>query len=54
MAREALAAGATFVNDVSALTHDPAMARAVVGAGVPVCLMHAQGDPATMQDAARL
>jgi dihydropteroate synthase len=50
-ARAALAAGADMVNDVSALTHDPAMAAVVAEAGVPVCLMHAQGDPRTMQDA---
>lgn len=49
-ARAALAAGADMVNDVSALTHDPAMAALVAEAGVPVCLMHAQGDPRTMQD----
>jgi len=48
-ARAALAAGADMVNDVSALTHDPEMAALVAGAGVPVCLMHAQGDPRTMQ-----
>jgi dihydropteroate synthase len=49
-ARAALAAGADMVNDVSALTHDPDMAAVVAEAGVPVCLMHAQGDPRTMQD----
>lgn len=49
-ARAALAAGADMVNDVSALTHDPEMAPLVAEAGVPVCLMHAQGDPRTMQD----
>lgn len=49
-ARAALAAGAVMVNDVSALTHDPEMAGVVAEAGVPVCLMHAKGDPRTMQD----
>jgi dihydropteroate synthase len=49
-ARAALAAGADMVNDVSALTHDPDMAPLVAEAGVHVCLMHAQGDPRTMQD----
>lgn len=48
-ARTALAAGADMVNDVSALTHDPEMAALVAAAGVPVCLMHARGDPRTMQ-----
>ena len=50
VARAAVAAGAGMVNDVSALTHDPAMAATVAALGVPVCLMHAQGDPRTMQD----
>ena len=49
-ARAALEAGADMVNDVSALTHDPEMAALVAEAGVPVCLMHAQGDPRNMQD----
>ena len=38
------------MNDVSALRHDPAMAEVVRAAGVPVCLMHMQGTPGTMQD----
>jgi dihydropteroate synthase len=46
---EALAAGATIVNDVSALGHDPKSAGVVAKAGVPVVLMHAQGEPKTMQ-----
>jgi len=46
----AIAAGATIVNDVSALTHDERSAAVVAEAGVPVILMHHQGDPATMQD----
>ncbi|MCO8146235.1 dihydropteroate synthase [Rhodovulum tesquicola] len=50
VARAALAAGADMLNDVAALGFDPALAGVVAGAGVPVCLMHAQGDPATMQD----
>jgi len=49
VAQAALAAGAGVVNDVSALGFDPGMTAAVVGAQVPVILMHAQGDPATMQ-----
>ena len=49
VAREALAAGATLVNDVTALRGDPAMADVVARAGVPVILMHMQGTPATMQ-----
>ena len=46
----ALEAGARLVNDVSALTFDPRSAEAVAAAGVPVILMHHQGDPQTMQD----
>ena len=50
VAEAAIAAGASFVNDVSALRVDPRMAEVVAGAGVPVCLMHMQGIPKTMQD----
>lgn len=49
VAQAALVAGAALVNDVSAFLHDPAMAGAVAAAGAPVCLMHAQGTPQTMQ-----
>ena len=49
VARAALDAGADIVNDVSALTWDRDMAPLVAEAGVPVCLMHAQGTPQTMQ-----
>ncbi len=45
----ALAAGATMINDVSALTCDPAAIAAMAKADCPVILMHAQGDPKTMQ-----
>ncbi len=46
---EAAAAGAKIVNDVSALGFDPASAGVVAKAGLPVILMHAQGNPRTMQ-----
>lgn len=49
VAEAALAAGATMVNDVAAFSHDPGLAGVVARAAVPVCLMHAQGTPATMQ-----
>jgi dihydropteroate synthase len=49
VARQALAAGASFVNDVTALRHDPEMAGVIAEAGVPVCLMHMLGTPKTMQ-----
>ena len=47
----ALAAGARLVNDVSALTFDPRSPEVVASAGVPVVLMHHQGEPGSMQDA---
>ena len=47
----ALGAGARLVNDVSGLTFDERMAGVVAAAGVPVVLMHHQGDPASMQEA---
>ena len=50
VARAAIAAGAGLVNDVSGFDFDPGMAEAVAQAGVPVCIMHAQGVPETMQD----
>jgi dihydropteroate synthase len=53
VARAAFDAGADLLNDVSALGYDPGSAGAVAEAGVPVCLMHALGDPRTMQDAPR-
>lgn len=49
----AIAAGAAMVNDVSALLWDPQSADVVARAGVPVVLMHHQGDPQSMQDAPR-
>jgi len=51
VARAALDAGADIWNDVSALGFDPASPVTAAAAGVPVCLMHARGDPKTMQDA---
>jgi dihydropteroate synthase len=49
--REAVKAGARIINDVSALTFEPASLAAAAACDVPVILMHAQGDPKTMQDA---
>ena len=46
--RAAVAAGAGMINDVWALRHDGAM-EAVAELGVPVCLMHMQGEPRSMQ-----
>ena len=48
--RAAVAAGAGLINDVRALRGDGAL-DAAAELGVPVCLMHMQGEPASMQDA---
>jgi len=45
----ALDAGATMINDVSALTHDPAALAVAARSSARVVLMHMQGNPATMQ-----
>ncbi len=47
--RAAIGAGAAIINDVSALQHDSRGAAAIAELGCPVVLMHAQGDPKTMQ-----
>jgi len=46
--RAAVAAGAGFINDVYALRRDGAL-DAAAELGVPVCVMHMQGEPRTMQ-----
>lgn len=51
VARAALAAGAQILNDVSAMSFDQDMAHLAAESGAPICLMHAQGDPKTMQAA---
>ncbi|RMH01156.1 MAG: dihydropteroate synthase, partial [Planctomycetota bacterium] len=48
VAAACLAAGASWINDVSALS-DPAMAPTVAAAGADLCLMHSRGTPADMQ-----
>lgn len=50
--REALAAGASMVNDIEALGA-PGALEAVAPSGCAVCLMHMQGHPATMQQTPR-
>ncbi len=49
VAEAALAAGASFINDVSGFS-DPAMRRLAAASGVPICVMHMLGNPATMQN----
>lgn len=51
VAQAALEAGAEIVNDVTALTGDPAMPELVRHSKAGVVLMHMQGTPQTMQDA---
>jgi len=51
VAAAALAAGATLVNDVSALRFDPRLGEVVARAGAALIVMHMQGDPRTMQQA---
>ena len=49
--KEALKAGASIVNDISALRFDSEMGSIVAQAGVPVILMHMKGTPRDMQKA---
>ncbi|MDF1615555.1 dihydropteroate synthase [Desulfurivibrio dismutans] len=49
VAREALAAGASIINDISALRLDPAMPGLAAQGDWPVIIMHMQGTPADMQ-----
>ena len=49
VAEEALRAGAGLVNDVSGFTFDPSLASFASEHALPVCVMHAQGNPETMQ-----
>ena len=51
VARQALTAGASIINDISALRFDPDIVSVAAEAGVPVILMHMQGKPGNMQDA---
>lgn len=46
--KEAVAAGADLINDIKALS-DPGAVEVAAAAKVPVCLMHMQGQPRTMQ-----
>jgi dihydropteroate synthase len=47
--RAAIGAGAGMINDISALRHDPDSLAVAGASGLPVVLMHIQGEPATMQ-----
>jgi dihydropteroate synthase len=50
VAEAAVRAGATYVNDVTAFRHDPALAGLVADRGLDCCLMHMLGEPRTMQE----
>ena len=50
VARRALDAGASIVNDISGLRFDPDMLKLVAERGVPVVIMHMQGTPRDMQE----
>lgn len=53
VARKALEAGASLVNDISGLKFDPEMARTAAEVGASVVVMHTAGPPKTMQQATR-
>jgi len=53
VARAAVDAGATIVNDVSGLQRDPALADVVAACGAAVVLMHTRGTPTDMYAEAR-
>jgi dihydropteroate synthase len=50
VAREAIAAGAEAINDITGLVGDPDMLPLAAASGCGVCAMHMQGTPRTMQD----
>jgi len=49
VASEALKAGATIINDISALRQDPEMISVIQKSTVPIIIMHMQGTPSDMQ-----
>jgi dihydropteroate synthase len=53
VAREALKAGASLINDISGFHFDAELPRVVAEARAACCLMHIQGTPQTMQQAPR-
>ncbi len=50
VARRALEAGASIVNDISGLRFDPEMPKVIAEYNVPVIIMHIKGRPKDMQD----
>lgn len=53
VARAAVRAGADMINDVAGFTFDPDLAPFAAEHALPVCVMHAQGTPETMQHSPR-
>jgi len=53
VAADALAAGASIVNDISGLRYEPALAPVAAGAGAALVLMHTRGRSKAMYEAAR-
>jgi dihydropteroate synthase len=49
VARAAIDAGATMINDISGLRYDPELVKLAATSQVPLVLMHMQGSPRTMQ-----
>ena len=49
VARQAMAAGADIINDISALTFDTDMVKVARDASCPLVIMHMQGNPKNMQ-----
>jgi len=50
VARQALQAGASMINDISAMRVDPDIASVAAESDVPMILMHMKGTPGNMQD----
>jgi len=50
VAEAAIEAGADIINDISALSDDPRMAKVCAEKGAAVALMHKKGEPLTMQE----
>jgi len=49
VAREAIRAGASIINDISGLNFEPDLAKVAAKSGAPLILMHMRGKPRTMQ-----
>ena len=52
VAHFAIDEGASLINDVSGLAHDPALGPLVASRGIPIVLMHMRGEPSDMYERA--